>query len=85
VIDTAGTVMRPMLHSSLAVPSMVANAGARASRRFVDFFAASRARQRTSTRPGNRPCVCCDSRSERLDISQLADTMLLDRSENSGS
>jgi site-specific recombinase XerD len=29
------------LHSSLAVPSMVANAGERASRRFLDFFAAS--------------------------------------------
>jgi hypothetical protein len=28
VVDTAGKVTRPMLHSSLAVPSMVANAGA---------------------------------------------------------
>ena len=41
VVDTAGAVTRPRLHSSLALPSMVANAGERASRRFLDFFAAS--------------------------------------------
>jgi len=42
VVDTAALVTTsPTLHSSLAVPSMVANAGARASRRFLDFFAAS--------------------------------------------
>jgi integrase/recombinase XerC len=37
-----GTALtRPAPSSSLAVPSMVANAGNRASRRFLDFFAAS--------------------------------------------
>src|SRR6516225_9282031 len=42
VVETAALVtMSPTLHSSLAVPSMVANAGERASRRFLDFFAAS--------------------------------------------
>jgi hypothetical protein len=42
VVDTAAPVTTsPTLHSSLAVPSMVANAGERASRRFLDFFAAS--------------------------------------------
>ena len=41
VVDTASAVARPTLHSSLAVPSMVANAGNRASKRFIDFFAAS--------------------------------------------
>ena len=40
VVDMAGAVTRPTPHSSLAVPSMVANAGAHASRRFFDFFAA---------------------------------------------
>ena len=40
VIETAALVTTlPTLHSSLAVPSMVANAGERASRRFLDFFA----------------------------------------------
>jgi site-specific recombinase XerD len=41
VVETAGGITRPTLHSSLAIPSMVANAGAQASRRFLEFFAAS--------------------------------------------
>jgi hypothetical protein len=42
VVETAALVTTsPTLHSSLAFPSMVANAGERASRRFLDFFAAS--------------------------------------------
>jgi site-specific recombinase XerD len=41
VVDPASAVTRPMLHSSLAVPAMVASAGDRAARRFLEFFAAS--------------------------------------------
>jgi site-specific recombinase XerD len=40
-VETAVGVTRPSLHSSLAVPVMIANAGNRASKRFLDFFAAS--------------------------------------------
>jgi site-specific recombinase XerD len=41
VIDTTGAVTRPTLRSSLAVPAMIANAGNRAAKRFLEFFAAS--------------------------------------------
>ena len=41
VVDAAVPDTRPALRSSLAVPSMVANAGDRAARRFLEFFAAS--------------------------------------------
>jgi site-specific recombinase XerD len=41
VVETAAPVTTASLHSSLAVPSMIASAGERASRRFLDFFAAS--------------------------------------------
>src|SRR3954447_4764193 len=41
VAETAALVTRSLLQSSLAVPSMIANAGDRALRRFLDFFAAS--------------------------------------------
>jgi integrase/recombinase XerD len=41
VVDRLAPVTTPTLRSSLAVPSMVANAGNRAAKRFLDFFAAS--------------------------------------------
>jgi site-specific recombinase XerD len=41
VVGTAPAAMSPRLHSSLPVPALIANAGDRASRRFLDFFAAS--------------------------------------------
>jgi hypothetical protein len=41
VVENAAQVTTPTLRSALAVPSMIANAGDRASRRFLDFFAAS--------------------------------------------
>jgi hypothetical protein len=41
VVETAAPLTTPTLHSALVVPSMIANAGDRASRRFLDFFAAS--------------------------------------------
>jgi integrase len=41
VIGSSALVAAPTVHSSLAVPSMIAEAGSRASRRFLDFFAAS--------------------------------------------
>jgi hypothetical protein len=41
VVETATPVTTSTLRSALAVPSMIANAGDRASRRFLDFFAAS--------------------------------------------
>jgi site-specific recombinase XerD len=41
VVETATAVTTSTLRSALAVPSMIANAGDRASRRFLDFFAAS--------------------------------------------
>jgi hypothetical protein len=41
VIETATAVTTSTLHSSLVVPAMVVDAGDRASRRFLNFFAAS--------------------------------------------
>jgi len=41
VVETLAPVTTSTLHSSLAVPAMIAEAGDRASRRFLDFFAAS--------------------------------------------
>jgi site-specific recombinase XerD len=41
VVDSSARVTAATLQSSLAVPAMVANVGARASRRFLEFFAAS--------------------------------------------
>jgi len=41
VVETAVLVETSTLQSSLAVPMMIANAGDRAARRFLDFFAAS--------------------------------------------
>jgi hypothetical protein len=41
VVETATLVTTPTLHSSLVVPAMIADAGDRAARRFLDFFAAS--------------------------------------------
>src|SRR6266436_3287278 len=41
VIGTGAAVTTPTLESLLVVPAMIANAGDRASRRFLDFFAAS--------------------------------------------
>jgi site-specific recombinase XerD len=41
VVEAAATVTTPTLHGSLVVPAMIANAGNRAARRFLDFFAAS--------------------------------------------
>jgi site-specific recombinase XerD len=41
VTETAAPVTTSTLHSSLVVPAMIADAGDRASRRFLDFFAAS--------------------------------------------
>lgn len=42
VADTAPAIRTPtsMLRSTLAVPAMIANAGDRAARRFLEFFAA---------------------------------------------
>ena len=41
VVETITPVTTPTLHSALVVPAMIADAGDRASRRFLDFFAAS--------------------------------------------
>jgi hypothetical protein len=41
VVGTAPAAMTPRLHSSLPVPALIANAGDRASRRFLDLFAAA--------------------------------------------
>jgi hypothetical protein len=41
VVETAAPVTTSTLHSSLAVPAMIADAGDRAARRFLDFFGAS--------------------------------------------
>jgi integrase/recombinase XerD len=41
VVEHGAAVSASTLRSSLAVPAMVANAGNRASKRFLDFFAAS--------------------------------------------
>src|SRR5271154_4822470 len=41
MVETAATVATPTLRSSLIVPSMIAEAGDRAAKRFLDFFAAS--------------------------------------------
>ena len=41
VIEATTTVTTSTLHSSLVVPAMVVDAGDRASRRFLIFFAAS--------------------------------------------
>jgi hypothetical protein len=41
VVETAVPVTTSTLRGALAVPSIVANAGDRASRRFLEFFAAS--------------------------------------------
>jgi site-specific recombinase XerD len=41
VVDTVTAVTTATLSSSLVVPSMIAEAGDRAARRFLDFFAAS--------------------------------------------
>jgi site-specific recombinase XerD len=41
VVKTAGPVTTSTLTISLAVPAIIAGAGNRASRRFLDFFAAS--------------------------------------------
>jgi site-specific recombinase XerD len=41
VVHMTSPVTAPALHSSLVVPSMIANAGDRAARRFLEFFAAS--------------------------------------------
>jgi hypothetical protein len=41
LVEIARPITAPMLRSSLAVPSIVANAGDPAARRFLEFFAAS--------------------------------------------
>jgi site-specific recombinase XerD len=41
VIEVAAPMRTPMIHSSLAVPAAIANAGDQAARRFVEFFAAT--------------------------------------------
>ena len=41
LIEAVAPVTTPTLHSSLVVPAMIAQAGDRAARRFLDFFAAS--------------------------------------------
>jgi site-specific recombinase XerD len=41
IVKVAAPMRTPAIHSSLAVPAMIAEAGDRAARRFLDFFAAS--------------------------------------------
>src|SRR5260370_4340953 len=41
VVETVASVTTSTLHSALVVPAMIADAGDRAVRRFLDFFAAS--------------------------------------------
>src|ERR1700730_9484844 len=41
VVETGAPVATSTIESSLVVPAMIADAGDRASRRFLDFFAAS--------------------------------------------
>jgi hypothetical protein len=41
VVETAAPVTTPALQSSVVVPVMIADAGERAVRRFLEFFAAS--------------------------------------------
>ena len=56
VLDRAPLVERSMLQSALAVPAMVANAGNRAAKRFLDFFAASI--ENDNTRMAYHRAVC---------------------------
>jgi site-specific recombinase XerD len=41
LIESTAPVTTPVLHSALAVPAMIAEAGTRAAKRFLEFFAAS--------------------------------------------
>jgi site-specific recombinase XerD len=41
VIEVAAPMRTPAIHSSLAVPAAIANAGDHAARRFIEFFAAT--------------------------------------------
>jgi integrase/recombinase XerD len=56
VVKHGGAVNTATLSSSLAVPAIVANAGARASRRFLEFFAASI--ENDNTRPAYYRAAC---------------------------
>jgi hypothetical protein len=57
VVETLAPVTTSTLHSSLAVPAMIAAAGDRASRRFLDFFAAS-IEKTTPAWPITGPSAC---------------------------
>jgi site-specific recombinase XerD len=56
VVETAAPVTTSTLASSLVVPEMIAEAGARAARRFLDFFAA--AIENDNTRMAYYRAVC---------------------------
>jgi hypothetical protein len=49
LVDAAAPVTTPILRSSVAVPAMIADAGERAARRFLEFFAASINNENTRT------------------------------------
>jgi site-specific recombinase XerD len=72
VVETATSVTTSTLRSALAVPAMVANAGDRASRRFLDFFAASI--ENDNTRMAYYRAVCSFfAWLERHGIAELVD------------
>ena len=56
VMDHGASVTVPTLRSSLIVPTMIAEAGDRAARRFLDFFAASI--ENDNTRMAYHRAVC---------------------------
>ena len=72
VVDSSPPVTTSTLRSSLAVPAMVANAGNRAAKRFLDFFAASI--ENDNTRMAYYRAVCSFfAWLEEYDIGELAD------------
>jgi site-specific recombinase XerD len=72
VVEHAAPVTASTLRSSLIVPAMVAEAGARASRRFLEFFAASI--ENDNTRLAYYRAVCSFfAWIEQIGIGELAD------------
>jgi hypothetical protein len=66
VVELAAPVTTSTLHSSLVVPAMIADAGDRAARRFLDFFAASI--ENDNTRMAYASCCMLHTTSRCLSI-----------------
>jgi integrase/recombinase XerD len=72
VIETPAAVATSTLHSSLAVPKMIDNAGGNAARRFLGFFAAQI--ENDNTRMAYHRAVCSFfAWLEQIGIGELAD------------